>query len=75
MESAKGKTGDDSSGRSGMNLELRAHKYDRPSLSPKEFLLAVMRDPTVPLEQRIGAAAKVMPLLDAFDFPACETRG
>jgi hypothetical protein len=50
-----------------MNPEPRAHKYDGPKLSPKEFLLAVVHDPTVALEHRIVAAAKVMPLLDAGD--------
>ena len=47
--------------------EPRPHKYDNPKLSPKEFLLAVMRDPTVPLGLRIEAAAKVMQLRDAGD--------
>jgi hypothetical protein len=68
IESAKGKIGDDSGGRSGMNLEPRPHKYDNPKLSPKEFLLAVMRDPTVALEHRIEAAAKAMQLLDGPDL-------
>jgi hypothetical protein len=68
-ESAKGKIGENSGGRSGMNLELRPHKYDNPKLSPKQFLLAVMRDPTVALRLRIEAAAKAMQLLDASDHP------
>jgi hypothetical protein len=59
IETAKGKIGDDSRGRSGMNPEPRPHKYDR-QLSPKDFLLAVMRDPTVPLELRIDAAGKAL---------------
>ena len=75
LESAKGKSGGDSAGRSGMNPEPRPHKYDSPRLSPKEFLLAVMRDPTAPLEHRIDAAAKLMPLLDAFDFPDLRDSG
>jgi hypothetical protein len=66
---AKGKIGDDSGGRSGMNDDVRPHKYDNPRLSPREFLLAVMRDPTVALELRIEAAAKAMPLLETGDFP------
>jgi hypothetical protein len=52
-----------------MNLETRAHKYDNPKLRLKEFLLAVMRDPTVPLGLRIEAAAKAMLLQDAGDRP------
>jgi hypothetical protein len=74
IKSAKGKSGDDTRGRSDMTRDARPHKYDR-QLSPKEFLLAVMRDPTALLEQRIDAAAKVMPLLDAFDFPDLRDSG
>jgi hypothetical protein len=75
MEGAKAKIGGDSGACSGMNLEPRPHKYDSPRLSPKEFLIAVMRDPTVALDLRIDAAAKVMPLLDAFDFPDLRDSG
>jgi hypothetical protein len=75
IDSAKGKIGDDSGARSGMTPEPRPHKYDDPKLNPKGFLLAVMRDPTVALEHRIDAAAKVMPLLDAFDFPDLRDSG
>jgi hypothetical protein len=39
-----------------------AHAYDNPTIKPKEFLLAVMRDQTVPLAQRIEAAGKALPL-------------
>jgi hypothetical protein len=35
------------------------HKYDNEELSPKEFLLAVMRDRRIPLPARMDAAAKV----------------
>jgi hypothetical protein len=74
IESAKGKSGGDSAGRGGMNPEPRPHKYDAPGLSPRAFLLAVKRDPTVALEHRIDAAVKVVPLLDAFDFPDPDLR-
>src|SRR5215469_15570658 len=33
--------------------------FDNPELSPKDFLLAVMRDRRVPLAARMDAAAKV----------------
>jgi hypothetical protein len=35
------------------------HKYDDTELSPKEFLLAVMRDTRLPISVRMEAAAKV----------------
>ena len=35
------------------------HEYDDPQLSPKEFLLAVMRDKRLPVAARVDAAAKV----------------
>jgi hypothetical protein len=35
------------------------HAYDNPELSPKEFLLAVMRDNRLPIAARMDAAAKV----------------
>lgn len=35
------------------------HDYNRDDLSPKDFLLAVMRDRRVPLAARMDAAAKV----------------
>jgi hypothetical protein len=38
------------------------HAYDHPTIKPKAFLLAVMRDQTVPLDQRIEAAGKALPL-------------
>jgi hypothetical protein len=37
------------------------HHYDGPDLSPKEFLLAVMNDPAVPLSLRVDAAHRVAP--------------
>src|SRR5262245_60342477 len=37
-----------------------AHACDAPGLSGKEFLYAVMRDPTLPITQRIKAAGKLM---------------
>jgi hypothetical protein len=38
----------------------RRHAYDNPMLSAKEFLLAVMHDPTVPLHHRMDAAVKLL---------------
>jgi hypothetical protein len=35
------------------------HEYDDSELTPKDFLLAVMRDRRVPLAARMDAAAKV----------------
>jgi hypothetical protein len=32
------------------------HEYDRPDIGPIEFLLAVLHDPTVSLEDRMEAA-------------------
>jgi hypothetical protein len=69
IEGAKGKISDDSGGRSGMNSDPYPHKYNGPLLSPKEFLLAVMRDPTVDLEQRIDAAVKLLPLIEVREPP------
>src|SRR5262245_17554497 len=37
-----------------------AHACDNPRLSGKEFLYAVMRDPALPITQRIKAAGKLM---------------
>jgi hypothetical protein len=37
-----------------------AHGYDRPQLSPKEFLLAVMHAPNLPLATRMDAAVKLL---------------
>jgi hypothetical protein len=36
-----------------------AHEYNDPDLSPKEFLLAIMRDQRLPVPTRMEAAAKV----------------
>ena len=54
------------------------HQYDDPVLSSKEFLYAVMRDPTLPLEQRMDAAVKLLPFeveIPAYhgEFPASRT--
>src|SRR5215472_4469418 len=35
------------------------HEYNSDGLSPKDFLLAVMRDKAIPLSARMEAAAKV----------------
>src|SRR6516162_10102063 len=36
------------------------HAYDNPQLIAKQFLLAIMRDPTVPIRARIDAANKLL---------------
>jgi hypothetical protein len=44
------------------------HRYDNPRLSPRGFLLAVMRSPDAPLHARIDAAVKLLHLWpDDFD--------
>jgi hypothetical protein len=35
---------------------MTAHAYDRPGLTPAEFQIAVMNDPTVPMEYRLRAS-------------------
>lgn len=51
----------------------QVHAYDNPTISPIQFMLAVMRDTTLPLSIRLDAAAKVAP----FTHPirANESRG
>jgi hypothetical protein len=44
------------------------HAYDAPGLSPKDFLLAVMRDRTAPLGARIEAASKALALSPRTDI-------
>jgi hypothetical protein len=39
------------------------HAYDDPNISAKDFLIAVMHDPTVPLRLRMTAADKVAPFM------------
>lgn len=39
-------------------VEPPEHEYDNPAISPKEFLLAIMRDRRIPLPVRMDAAAK-----------------
>jgi len=46
-----------------------AHPCDDPSLSPKEFLLAIMRDRAMPLSTRIQAAHDVAPYVLAEPRP------
>jgi predicted transcriptional regulator YheO len=36
------------------------HEYNNPNLNPEEFLLAIVRDVRVPLEQRIIAATALI---------------
>ena len=45
------------------------HRYDDPTLSAKEFLIEVMHDPSVPLNLRNSAAAILLPITTANDFP------
>ena len=41
------------------------HAYDDPSLDPKQFLLAVMRDKDVAMHDRVRAAEAVAPFVHA----------
>src|SRR5262249_25882675 len=47
----------------------QTHAYNNPNLSPKEFLLAVMHDTTLPLSTRIKAARDVAPYFIAAPRP------
>src|SRR6516165_7971842 len=47
-----------------------AHLYNDPDLSPIEFMLAVMRDTTLPLAIRLDAAAKVAPFMHRRIYPS-----
>jgi hypothetical protein len=42
----------------------QTHAYDDPDLSPKDFMLAVMRDTTLPIQTRVKAAAYLLPLTE-----------
>ena len=42
------------------DLEPTAHAYDNPHLGPRQFMLAVMRDPTVSITDRMKAADMLM---------------
>ena len=44
-----------------------AHAYDVPNLSPKEFILRVMHDPSVPIKDRMDAASRLLRLFP-FDW-------
>jgi hypothetical protein len=46
-------------------LAPKPHLYDAPCLEPKEFLLAVIHDPTTPFHVRMDAAVKVAPYVAA----------
>jgi hypothetical protein len=48
-----------------IQLPKQDHEYNNPELSPKEFLLAIMHDTTVPMCMRIEAAAMVAPFYTA----------
>jgi hypothetical protein len=48
----------------------KGHRFNNPDLHAREFLLAVMHDRTVPLGQRIEAAVKLLPLIEAHEYPA-----
>jgi hypothetical protein len=43
------------------------HPYDARGLSPRQFLLAIMRDRSLPLVIRMDAASRAMPLCE---YPA-----
>jgi hypothetical protein len=45
-------------------VNIPEHPYNDPRLSPKGFLMAVMRDRTVLLSHRIQAATYLMPLTE-----------
>jgi hypothetical protein len=44
-----------------IELPKQDHEYNNPKVSPKEFLLAIMHDRTVPMCMRIEAATMVAP--------------
>jgi len=46
---------------SALNQDPAPHAYDAPNLTPVQFMLAVMRDTTLPLSIRLDAASKVAP--------------
>ena len=50
----------------------QTHAYNDPNLSPKEFLLAVMRDPSQPMATRIKAARDVAPYFIAAPRPVVQ---
>jgi hypothetical protein len=41
------------------------HEYDNPAIRPLAFLLAVMRDRTLPIGTRIEAATMALPLVSS----------
>ena len=43
-------------------MRATPHKYDNPLIGSEDFLLAIMRDPTVALAIRLDAAAKLLPI-------------
>jgi hypothetical protein len=45
-----------------MTSTSTAHPYDDPELSAVDFLLAVMRDVTLPLVVRVAAAERLLPI-------------
>jgi hypothetical protein len=48
------------------------HAYDDPSLSPLQFLLAVMHDPTADMADRIKAAETAVPYVPHYTGPKWE---
>jgi hypothetical protein len=48
-----------------MTSSTTAHEYDDPAIGGMDFLLAVMRDVSVPLAIRIQAAAALLPVYRA----------
>jgi hypothetical protein len=46
----------------------QTHAYDAPNLSAKEFMLAVMHDPSVDIRERIKAAASLLRIFGEHEF-------
>jgi hypothetical protein len=42
--------------------QSEAHGYDNQALGPRGFLLAIMRAPNLPIQDRMDAAAKLLEL-------------
>jgi hypothetical protein len=54
-------------------MSNRDRPYNDPDLRPIEFLFEVMHDPSVPMEQRIEAADKLLWLTDSRTNPTFRT--
>jgi hypothetical protein len=53
-----------------IQLPEQEHEYDNQTILPKEFLLAVMNDKTLPLRTRMDAAVMAAPYYTA-PMPTC----